>query len=513
MECDVCSRDFAGRRKPLCASCAQAILYEPRRHQVTGLLNREEAHTYAEAVIRPGNDGILASLPANADFDAITTGVRSHAYERTKADIDATNYRVEQIVSRSEELKTQMEQYKRSITEQRDNIERRREELGSEQEELQKQKSRALDPVRSATKKASQRLEKTHTRITDARLLLCREAASSASLQKRKTSSGRSEYTLGGLYVPDLKELNVRTQARSKPKSVGGRTVIEPHELVSETLDNIARLVNLSAHYLSVRLPAEIILPHEDFPRVVVMPEKSSYKFKNLPFPGISGSSSSSPAASRVLDKNLPRPRPLWLDRPLAQLMKEDSKAFGMYIEGVTLLAWDLAWLCRSQGFDHINTFEDFCNIGKNLWYLLVTQHRRSRSTKDQTSTLGVFSHGSAQNNLSSAAGVEMMKDWSLGSSARIGDKVKKALSAEISGADWDFLDEREWDEEREYEVPVLVGGLQRPTESRHAAAMSVMSVAPHDGAAEDACSATDSKKAKKNSGYVKVRGRNNSET
>ena len=59
------------------------------------------------------------------------------------------------------------------------------------------------------------------------------------------------------------------------------------------------------------------------------MPEKASYKYKNIKFPGLSPSQSSSPAASRIIEQNQPRPRALWLDRPLAQLAKEDPKAFG----------------------------------------------------------------------------------------------------------------------------------------------------------------------------------------
>ncbi|CAK4031389.1 hypothetical protein BST61_czeina129g000210 [Lecanosticta acicola] len=514
MECDICSREYTPRRKPLCASCVQAILYASRHRQVTSLLDREESHTYAEAVIRPGNDGILASLPANADFDAITTGVRKYSYDRTLAERNAADHRIEQIVDKAEELKQQMERYKQHIATQKEHLQRRRQDLASEKEELQKHKPRALDPVESATKKASQRLDKTRTRVVDARLLLCREAASASNLQKRKGANGRSEYTLGGIHVPDLRELNTRTQASSRPKLVGGRVVVEPHGLVSESFDNVARLINLSAHYLSVRLPAEIILAHEDFPRAVIMPEKSSYKFKNLPFPGISGSQSSSPVASRVLDQNLPRTRPLWLDRPLAQLVKEDGKQFGLFIEGVTLLAWNLAWLCKTQGIETINTFEDVCNIGRNLWTLLMSQHRRSRSTKEEPTRLGIFSHASAENNLFSLPGIELMKDWQAHSPARIGDKLKSFLITEISGADWDLLEGREWDEEREDEVPVLVGGLRRPQDSRHAAAMSIMSFAQPDGAEDERAtsSAAEGKRAKKNSGYVKVRGRNNSE-
>lgn len=500
MECDICMRDFGGRRQPVCISCAHNTLYGPRIHQVAALLDREHSHRHVDAVIRPGNDGVLAALPEDVNFDAITAGMKKHSYDRAEAERKGIDSRVDAIVNKAKELKSQMEEYRKRIESQKEDIERRRKVLASERQEHEKQKPRATEPVQAASKKASQRLERTHNRIVDCRILLCREAAASSGFQRRKGVNGRSEYTLGGIVVPDLRELNTRTQPSNKTMSVGGRTVAEQHDLVSEALDNVARLVNLTAHYLSVRLPAEIILPHEDFPRAAIMMEKSSYKFGKVPFPGISGSSSSSPAASRIIERNQPRPRPLWLDRPLAQLVKDDPKLYGFYIEGVSLLALDIAWLCKSQGIEDINKVEDVWAIGKNLWQLLVSQ--RSRSHQKQDKRLGVFSHGTAKRNLASAEGLDLFRDWKVGNSNRLMDKLRNYLLTEISGAEWDLLEEKEWDEEREDEKPVLVGGSRRPQESQ-LAAMSVMTVAPHqDNDASDG-------KQKGNSGWMKVRERN----
>ncbi|KAK4499252.1 hypothetical protein PRZ48_009765 [Zasmidium cellare] len=508
MECDICMRDFGGRRQPLCASCAHARLYGPRIQQAGALLEREHSHRHADAVIRPGNDGVLAALPEDVDFDAITAGMKKHSHDRAQAERQATDNRVNLIVNKAEELRSQMQAYKSKIESQKEDIEHRRKLLANERQEHEKQKPRAIEPVETAANKASQRLDKTHNRIVDCRVLLCREAALSSNLQRRKNAKGRSEYTLGGIVIPDLRELNIRTQPSNKATAVGGRTVAEPHDLVSEALDNVARLVNLTAHYLSVRLPAEIILPHEDFPRAVIMTDKSSYKHKNVPFPGISGSQSSSPAASRIIDQNQPRPRMLCLDRPLSQLVKDDPKAYGLFIEGVTLLAWNIAWLCKTQGLESITTFEDMCSMGKNLYQLLVSPSRKSQQKgadqeeKVKENRLGVFSHGTARHNLASSEGLDLFKEWKMPSTSRLADKLRSYLLAEISGAEWDLLEEREWDEEREDEKPVLVGGSRRPQESKHVA-MSVMTVAPLDDN-----DASDGKQ-KGNNGWMKVRGRN----
>ena len=536
MDCDICSRALGGRRKPLCAGCAWTILYASRNQQLTSLIDREKHHAHSEAVVRPGNDGVLSMLGEDADLDAVTIGMRKHSLEQSRAETESTELRINSIVEKADELSGQMEAYRQHVAAQKERVDVRRKSLAIGRSELEKSKPRATEPVHTATKKASQRLEKVRGRIVDARLLLCREAALAMDFHKRKGKDGRSEYVLGSIVVPDLRQLNVRTAPQAKAPLVGGRTVAEPHDLVSETFDNVARLLNLCAYYLGVRLPGEILLPHEKFPRAAIMPEKSSYKYSNIAFPGLSSSQSSSPAESRIIDQNLPRPRPLWLEKPLAQLVKEDPKSYGLYIEGVTMLAYNVAWLCKSQGVDGINGFDDICTIGKNLYQLLLTQHRKSqpqRPTLDRHSTgtssrvtaisttqqqqlllnttrLGVFSHNSAENNLAAAEGAEIMKNWHLSSSVRLADKLRGHLLAEISGAEWTLVDEEEWNEEREDEMPVLVGGSRRPFESRVHPAMSVMTVAAHDGAEEDRSSsaAESSKQKKQSSGWMKVRGR-----
>lgn len=520
MECGICMREYGTRRKPLCVVCVQAALYGPRVRQATALLDREKSHTHAEAIVRPGNDGVLASLPDDADLDAITAGIKKHSYDRARAEREAAEHRLAQILDHAKGLKSEMEEYKRMIETRKEKVEQRRKDLATRRSELDKQRSRAMDPVQATTKKTSQRLDRTRHKIVEARSLLCREAASASNFQRRRGSEGKSVYMLGGIAIPDLRLLNAKTQAAHRKTAVGGRVIEEPHDSVSESFDNVARLLNLCAHYLSVRLPAEIILPHEDFPRAMIMPEKSSYKLKNMPFPGLTTSQSSSPAASRVLDRNQPRPRPLWLDRPLAQLSKEDKKSYDLYVEGITLLAWNVAWLCKTQGIDNINSYEDACNIGRNLYQLLQSRRGQQRPSLDRRDTatsgkntptqdlrLGLFSHASATHNLASAAGLDLLKDWKMVSSARFADKLRANLLAEISGAEWDFLEEKEWDEDREEERPVMVGGSRRPQESKYAA-MSVISVKPSDGAEdEDLGSASDAKRKGK-SGWMKVRGR-----
>lgn len=194
-------------------------------------------------------------------------------------------------------------------------------------------------------------------------------------------------------------------------------TATPPHQL-SAALAHVARLLVLVAGYLHVRLPAEITLPHRKYPMSTIFLPTSSYLGKDIPFPvGSTGkysvqadgpetnrierteiqrllsllpSASSTPLASKqtlaaqqqqqqqALQKRaLPRPRPLWVDRTLATLMKEDPNAYLLFVEAITLLAWDVAWLCHSQGLSEIgylSTWQDVCRVGRNLHELLVVQ-------------------------------------------------------------------------------------------------------------------------------------------
>lgn len=513
MDCEICFRSFnVWKRKPLCAGCAQAVLYGARLSQATALIDREKSHSHAEAIIRPGNDGVLAALSEDADLDALTRGITKNSAEQSRAEQASVEMRISNILDKADELKRHVEQAKERTAARQTELQRRRKELAAEKAELEKQKPRAWEPVIATIKKTTQRLERVRHKTVDARLLLCREAAAASNFRRHRQVDGRSTYTLGGLVVPDLRDLNKRTQPSTKAESVGGRSFAEPYEQVSEAFGNVARLMSLCAHYLSIRLPAEIILPHEDFPRSVVLPEKSSYSSKNVAFPGTTLSRTPSPAASRVLEKDQARPRPLWLDRPLTQLSKDDNKTYGLYLEGASLIAWNIAWLCKTQGIETINTFDDACVLGRNLFSLLVKDRRRpTLDRKDSIATgkseprepvrLGVFSHASARNNLAGSDGMAFMKDFKLGSPARLNDKLKTFLLNDMSGADWDLLEDKEWDEDREDEKPVLVGGSKRPQESRYAA-MSVMSVAPHDERTHE-----DEASKRQGNGWMRVRG------
>lgn len=527
MDCSVCKRSITARQTPVCASCVQASLYKPRVDQVQAILSNEKAHTHVEAVVRPGNDGVLAALPEDADWDAITAGISTQSHGRVKAEKDGIELRIESISDKARELQQQIEEHKRYVAEQKQLHQSRRDDIASERHKLAKRRTQALEAVHTDIKRAKRHLEKMHTRTADAREYLCKEVAMLCGLQRSKDKKGRSEFYLAGLPIPNLKDLN-SLNGRFRGDKLGrleGKSVAETHELVSASLDNVCLFLGICCYYLSVRLPAEIVLPSVDFPHSALMQREASYKAGELRYPGI-GSNNSSPAQSRMLSAvgERGKPRLLQLHKQLTQLQTQDHKTYGLFLEGAMLLAYDVAWLCRTQGVvDGTPSFDDVCDLGRNLYSLAGQRarpslERRTTATSNKTDAgtstvqFGRFSHASAAQSLAGHEGSAMFAPdaWRV-SVTTLTDKLKAYLRNEAARSEWHIIDETEWDDVLEHEQVVMVGGasvMKRPDNAK-GPAMSVMTVSPHDGADDSSERKTsETSKARGSSGWTKLRGR-----
>ena len=264
---------------------------------------------------------------------------------------------------------------------------------------------------------------------------------------------------------------------------------------------NICRLLTTTCHYLSVRLPAEITPPHANYPHPTIFSVQSSYQAFQLPFPAstTSHTSHATPnalSASRLLEhRSLPKLRLLHLDRPLVRLAKDDAAVYNLFVEGVTLLAWDVAWLCRSQGLSIANSWDEVCALGRNLCLLFrghaaVGDHAQSLVGEElaiPAPTFGELSHAAIRTNIDAPVGIAHMRSWRFTSPHRLIDTLKSHLLTEMSGAEWELLDESEW-EAREDEQAVLVGGTRT------------------DSTPADKSASTD--KGKSSSGWTKVKSR-----
>lgn len=233
---------------------------------------------------------------------------------------------------------------------------------------------------------------------------------------------------------------------------------------MSTSLAHVAHILALVCHYLSVRLPAEITLPHRDYPRATIFNLNSSYQRTAGAFSSTPGASNS-PSQSRISDpQRAPRPRPLFIDKPLAQLSKEDPSAYSFFLEGVTLLAYNIAWLCCCQGVSigDTSSFEDICNMGRNLYSFVASAQSHEWGTgnlqapgwgengqeqvlENQANWLGRYSHGAAFYFLGGLEGTEFTRTFKLPSPMKLADKLRKKLLGDTPGADWEVLDDDAW--------------------------------------------------------------------
>jgi hypothetical protein len=243
-------------------------------------------------------------------------------------------------------------------------------------------------------------------------------------------------------------------------------------------------------------------------------------------------SSPSSQAASRTGDaRTQSRPRPLFIDKSLQRLAKEDPGTYALFIEGATLLAWDVAWLCRTQGINLTSdSWEEVCDMGKSMYQLLVAPpaqpsslmrafasrdtQTKIKSTKDSPQTtiqrrksfpmLGHYSHGTVHSFLAASEGSEYMRTWKLPTPTKIVDKLKANLLGEMASAEWELLEENEWDD-----------GPTEPDQSPFIQNSNISSspsapIQSNEGANNEPSNqgADDSRRSKGNSGWMKLNNR-----
>lgn len=227
----------------------------------------------------------------------------------------------------------------------------------------------------------------------------------------------------------------------------------------------------------------------------------------NVPFPGSTPahSSSNSPSTSRHGDLvNQPHPRPLFITKPLPILANEDPAAYISFLEGVTLLAYNIAWVCKSQGIslgsDSSSSFEDIFAIGRNFFNLLLSSPPRSTPSSRAPSTqstptkggtrdvdseaedlkkgtagsiMGHFSHGTAHSFLGGTEGTEFTRTWKLPSPIKLTDKLRSRLMSEVANAEWELLDQDAWALDDEMgDDGVVVGARKEGAPSRAMAGM-----------------------------------------
>lgn len=516
MTCDICRRGHHAQKRPFyCAMDARNSLYEGRLANASVMIEMDELEQRASALVtehEPGSAGVASNR------------TRSYVEDCTSKEKSTIN-RTTQIISAAEKLQQDIDQARKEIEQRKAAIARRKADLVTASQGIAARRNRELEETKTSIRKLKYHWDREHEATAQYRAALCAEVAKLYRLQRVKRGNpNRYEYKIGGLEVIDLHLLN-----STHP------------EHISASLGHIAHLLWLASHYLAVRLPAEITLPHNDYPRPTIFSLASSYHHGQVGFPG------TSPLPDDALERqygHVPHPRPLFLDKALSSFTKDEFSNYNSFIEGVCLLAYNIVWLCRTQGIpvgDNSNSFEDFTYMGRNLYNLLngssLQRNQPGRPIIDANAPpspagaaaaaendditksapkMGLWSHGAAHTALNSMTGQEFIRSFKLPNPIKLADKLKARLAQEVSVPEWELIEGDEFGP-NDLDEGVLIGGTpqSRSRNPRYGieSYMSVNTVRSNGSADARASLATVSDAAMKNkergsNGWTKIKPR-----
>lgn len=480
MECDICGK--SGDVPLHCITCARSAIELPRIELAQTLITRERIEKHMLAVIQGSEDKSSQHVSLSDSKGGFLVdryeSTKNLELQRTRAETAEIQERLGLINEQADLLRRQMEETRKQIEAKRVTNAQRKSDLSSVTYGIDSRRANELDKTQQYVKRVDYKFDKVHRETMEMRVYLCHTSAQLAGLRRsqRKTKEGgiKEIFYIGPgsrLRIYDLRELQDA----------------QPDNL-SASLGAVALLLVRVAGYLGVRLPAEVTVPYADYPQPTIFRPSSSYQGKKVPFPGTtpSHSSSASPEASRTLESRtpLPKPRTLFLDRPLNHLAAEDHQAYSLFIEGVSLLAYNIAWLCRSQGLKTgFETWEDVCPMGRNLYRLLVLQESRVPARPENpldkdivavkttsgglpirpAAGFGELSHATSHSFMSLAENVQYLGGWSL-SPTKITDDLKAYLFAEQQAQEWDVVNQKEWEDMEKMiaEDPVVIGDKRK---------------------------------------------------
>ncbi|EED16001.1 conserved hypothetical protein [Talaromyces stipitatus ATCC 10500] len=460
-----------------CPTCARSQLYMLRYENARVLLEKEsigkeiEAAVAGEADVQRRQQHQQQEIEPSADNNTPQGRKGNPKWDVQAAQTEQarSSDRTRTMRQCAETLRAEIEKRKVQARQMKSQLKQRRSDAESANFQLEERRAAPLANIQNGIKRTEHLWHSLHNKTAESRIFLCREAAYLYGLRQdvsRREGGRKSEkYYIGGVQIIHLRHLNGTSPSQ-----------------LSTALSNISHLLVLVSHYLSLRLPAEIVLPHRNHATPTIFTPAASYSSAQD-----MGEIYHPYGQLKSRDTRKHRARPLSVGKTLPKLVKEEPATYAHFIEGVSLLAWNVSWLCRTQGLNiGSDSWEDICNVGKNMWQLLVspttaqnatttasTTTMRAISNRDIVSVrpknntnsqqpktiiqrtksfpmLGHYSHGTSHSFLGASDGVEFMKTWKLPTPAKIADKLKSALLGEIANAEWELLEEKEWDDQAE---------------------------------------------------------------
>lgn len=208
MQCDICHRDASGALPFNCTICARNVLYQPRLKHAQLLLDKESLEKQVDQSLsgrlRPVKTSSSSSLEKQEANPA-------WVIQRASSDQTALEEQTKAIHSHIQILRQETQTMKADIAARRVRLLQRRSELASAQKDHSHAQNTSKEPLEKYIRRITHRWDVLHRKTAESRLLLCREAALLYGLQHRKRKKGargRDVFTIGGLPIIDLRDLN-----------------------------------------------------------------------------------------------------------------------------------------------------------------------------------------------------------------------------------------------------------------------------------------------------------------
>jgi len=205
MECNICQENDPATLKLYCASCARNRLYLARLETARVLLEKEDLGQHVEAVVQ----GASTEADTRGQRDKDLAGLWQR--EWTTVQIEQAKERLAERTDQLRSLREELFKIKEDIQKRRARLTGSKAELNSTKIKFSSRQRASVDRLSDINGKGSSSFDALHSRSVDARAILCREAAALLRLQqRRRMKSGvlQEQYSIAGLLLPDLREIN-----------------------------------------------------------------------------------------------------------------------------------------------------------------------------------------------------------------------------------------------------------------------------------------------------------------
>ena len=207
IECQVCHRSAGGPLPFNCITCAQNLLYEPRLELARSLLTKEALAEEIEQAVQE------ASHPTKISRIEDPTA-RRIAYDNARSATAKSKQRTKDIMTDVEALRQELEEKRAYIKKQRSLLSTRRATYESAAENLKRQQALLQKETKDIVEFEG-KLDSLRDQTAGVRTFLCKETAALYGLQpkrRRRSTTGRETYLLGGSSVIDLRDLHSKAQ-------------------------------------------------------------------------------------------------------------------------------------------------------------------------------------------------------------------------------------------------------------------------------------------------------------